>query len=105
MNKLYWFPERFIEHTKEVARGKLEQAGEIIGNEAYRICPVDTGDLADSIDYNLIDEDTVRIGASGSSKRNYAIYVELGTYKTRQQSFLRKGLDNCRRELKRLFTK
>jgi HK97 gp10 family phage protein len=101
--KFNWHPEKFIEHTKRVCGDKLETVGEVVADEARRICPKDTGALAESIDTVRINETTIRIGASGSDKRNYAWYVEMGTSHNPSQSFLRVGLHNSKQEIDRIF--
>jgi hypothetical protein len=42
-----------------------------------RMCPKDTGDLADSCGY-VVEDGRLIVFASGSDKRAYAAYVEMG---------------------------
>lgn len=71
------------DHTYEVIKAKneavkraLEMIGIKVSNYAKELCPVDTGNLRNSISHQ-VDENTVAIGAGA----DYAPYVELGTGK------------------------
>ena len=97
--KLFWYPERFITETKKTYSDKLDKVGKIVAEEAHRIAPVDTGDLSNSIDYTRMSEEVVRVGGA----TEYAIFVELGTSKMPAQSYLRRGLDNSRKVIQRIF--
>ncbi len=57
-----------------VARA-LEMIGGRAETHAKELCPVDTGNLRNSITHQVASEDTVAIG----SNVHYAPYVELGT--------------------------
>ena len=57
-----------------IARG-LEIIGGRAETHAKELCPVDTGNLRNSITHQVVSEDTVQIG----SNVVYAPYVELGT--------------------------
>lgn len=65
----------------------LHQVGKEVAADARRLCPVDTGRLRDSIDYDVTG-DTVRISASAP----YARFVEEGTSTQKAQPFLRPAL-------------
>ena len=58
-------------------------------NEARMDCPVKTGRLAGSVRVEHIADGHDRVSAN----TEYAIFVELGTYKMAAQPFLRPGLD------------
>lgn len=82
---------KFDKATKE----QLAKAAEIIGGmaESYakELCPVDTGNLRNSITHATEDEGrTVVIGTSVE----YAPYVELGTYKMKARPYLRPAIEN-----------
>lgn len=73
----------FDDHSDEVlsaldaalARG-LETCGLVAEGYAKKLCPVDTGDLRDSITHTVSDEEkTAYIGTNSE----YAVYVECGT--------------------------
>lgn len=51
--------------------------GPLIAADAYRFCPKDTEQLADSVEHHLDDHNLI-VSATGSSERDYAAYVELG---------------------------
>lgn len=61
----------------------VRKAAEAVAEEARRMCPVDTGALRNSI--------TVSSDGSGAeviAGKDYAVFVEFGTYKTAAQPFL-----------------
>jgi HK97 gp10 family phage protein len=55
---------------------------------ATDLCPVDTGRLQASIDYVIVRDAKGLVGYVGSNVE-YAIYVELGTWRTSAQPYLR----------------
>lgn len=74
---------RIIDNSKEIKkefeaaflRG-LEKCGLVAEGYAKRLCPVDTGNLRNSITHEVVeDENAVYIGTNNE----YAAYVELGT--------------------------
>ena len=52
--------------------------GPAIVADAKRYCPVDTGDLKDSITHDVATDHTLLVSAYGSDERWYAAWVELG---------------------------
>lgn len=54
-----------------------EKLGPEIRDRAKRYCPVDTGSLRASIEDHM-DDTTLVVSATGSDKRTYAAYIELG---------------------------
>lgn len=75
----------FISHIREASddlKSKKAKALEIIGGKAEsyakKLCPVDTGNLRNSITHQQMDENTEVIGTNVE----YAPYVELGHHKT-----------------------
>lgn len=55
-----------------------ERLGPDIANDAKRYCPKRTGDLADSIEHH-VEDDNLIVSATGSDEESYAYYVEMGT--------------------------
>ena len=80
-----------------------ERALEIIGGKAEtyakQLCPVDTGNLRNSITHKQADENTEVIGTSVE----YAPYVELGTRKSKAQPYLRPAAENHSAEYKSIM--
>lgn len=62
---------------------------------------VDTGNLKNSIDGQVVDNNTVVVGTNV----NYAIYVHQGTQKMAANRFLRNGLSNNREEYAEIWEK
>lgn len=67
----------------------------VVHNAAKRLCPVDTGRLRASINWQL-NSDVRGLVAIVGTDVNYAPYVELGTYRTAEQPFLRPALAAAR---------
>jgi len=88
----------FHSHIDDIEKATAEQlarAAEIIGmiaeSYAKQSCPVDTGNLRNSITHATEDEGrTVVIG----SAVEYAPYVELGTSRQKPQPYLRPAIEN-----------
>ena len=79
------------DNTEEVSQGiaraidrALEEMGLVAEGYAKRACPVDTGNLRDSITH-AVESDAAYVGTNVE----YAPYVEMGTRRTAAQPFLR----------------
>lgn len=71
----------------------LRQCALLVEAEAKRICPVDTGRLRASITYEIDENGLIaRVGTNVE----YAIYVEMGTWKMVAQPYLRPALEKLR---------
>jgi len=82
----------FESHVPEALRGSEKakaMALEIIGGKAEsyakQLCPVDTGNLRNSITHQRYDENTEVIGTNVE----YGPYVELGTHRQAAKPYLR----------------
>lgn len=89
-----------ISELETKAARALEAIGMQGENYAKRLCPVDTGNLRNSITHTT-DEDTAYIGTNVE----YAAYVELGTLKTKAQPYLRPAAENHAAEYKEIIEK
>jgi HK97 gp10 family phage protein len=74
---------------------ELDVVGANIVDVAKELVPVDTGFLQSSIYHQMIDQGTVEVGAEAE----YASYVEMGTYKSSPQPYLRPAIDSQLPEL------
>lgn len=72
-----------IDKIKSNSQQSAVEIGEMMKDEVSRRAPVDTGELRDSVGYN-IDGGRVDIGAGA----DYAAAVEFGTSRARAQPFL-----------------
>lgn len=81
----------------------IRRALEICGGTAERyakeLCPVDTGNLRNSITHQPVDAETMAVGTNV----HYAPYVELGTVKMKAQPYLRPAIENHRDEYERII--
>ena len=84
------------------AHSQVQKALKTVGmkaeKNAKKICPVDTGNLRNSITHQN-DKDTVYIGTNVE----YAPYVELGTSKMRARPFLKPAVENYGEQYKDLL--
>lgn len=79
------------DHTEEVLDGieqakarALEKIGLVAEGYAKRLCPVNTGNLRNSITHTT-DDEAAYIGTNVE----YAVYVEMGTVNTPAQPYLK----------------
>jgi hypothetical protein len=70
-------PDAYAHIAEAVDAFFLDVLGPAIRDDARRFCPKRSGDLADSLERHL-EEHTLIVSATGSEKREYAAYVELG---------------------------
>ena len=98
----------FISHVHDVLDGMTvakSKALEIIGGKAEsyakRLCPVDTGNLRNSITHQQYDENTEVIGTNVE----YAPYVELGTHKMAPRPYLRPAAEGHSAEYANIIKK
>lgn len=81
--------KQFVDAMKYSAMRALETCGLTAEGYAARLCPVDTGNLRNSITHLVqSDEPAAYIG----SNVEYAAYVELGTYKMKAQPYLKPAI-------------
>lgn len=81
----------FKQATAEAIERALEAIGLQAEGYAKMLCPVDTGNLRNSITHQVVPEDgAVHIGTNVE----YAAYVEYGTSKTKAQPYLEPAITN-----------
>ncbi len=84
-----WNGDKIINSIRQRILDKLELVGAHVEGEAKTRCPVDTGNLRQSITHKVNDaEASVRIGTNVE----YAAHVEFGTIKMNTQPYLRPAL-------------
>ena len=81
-------------------RRALEICGGKAEGYAKMLCPVDTGNLRNSITHQQTDETTELIG----TPVEYAPYVELGTYKMSARPYLVPAVENHVDEYRAIIT-
>ena len=90
-------------NTKKIEKSlinKLILIGEFVEGEAKLRCPVDTGNLRDSIKYSIDEnEPAVLIGTNVE----YAPYVEFGTVKMQAQPYLRPAVIENREQIMKIL--
>lgn len=83
------------------ALDKLWISGNKIADDARLIVPVDTGRLRDSIvaETPIMSGDEIRCVISANTE--YAIYVEMGTYKMKSKPYLKPALYKNKEDFER----
>lgn len=77
----------------------LEMIGGLAESYAKKLCPVDTGNLRNSITHQRYDESTEVVG----SNVEYAPYVELGTVRMKARPYLRPAAEGHGEEYKAII--
>lgn len=77
---------KVIDALKKTEKDILDDIGKFVKAEAQMRAPILTGNLRRSIDYQVVSENEVDIGATAEA--DYAVYVEKGTSKMAAQPFL-----------------
>ena len=89
--RLEWYGDKVLSSTKAAKKAALTLGCQVVNMDAVYRAPVLTGNLRDSITYNVSEEEG-RIGTNVE----YAEFVEMGTKKMSAQPYLRPALDNNR---------
>ena len=89
----------FIRATKEQRARALEAVGMQAENYAKLLCPVDTGNLRNSITHERGGEDFEIVGTNVE----YAAYVEMGTSRSKAQPYIRPAVEDHAQEYKDIF--
>ena len=90
--RIKWHETRFLVELNSHLLRNLRDASDFILEEAKNRCPVDTGELKNSLGIKVLDEEELKVELG--SEKDYAAYVELGTYKTSAQPYLRPALEH-----------
>jgi HK97 gp10 family phage protein len=77
----------FTERLKQAEHKLLHAIGQAVAGQAVLLAPVDTGNLANSIDYRTEETPQQAVVTIGTPVE-YGIYQELGTYKMAAQPYL-----------------
>ena len=92
--------EKVIRMSEEAVQKALEENGLIAEGHAKVYCPVDTGNLRNSITHTR-DEKSAYIGTNVE----YAPYVELGTSRMKAQPYLKPSVQNHQDEYRSIIKK
>ena len=92
-----------VKQAQDAVTAAMARALEICGGKAEtyakQLCPVDTGNLRNSITHAQEDEKTEVIGTNVE----YASYVEFGTVKMKARPYLRPAAENHSAEYKAII--
>ena len=89
-----------IKAVKTATKNALVESAKLVQKDAKKNCTKDSGELADSIDREVNDDNAIVY-----SDKDYAKFVEFGTWKMNQQPFLRPALDHNITNIKNIFKK
>ena len=84
-------------NVREAAAVALEEIGLLAERYAKELCPVDTGNLRNSITHTVDEENLV---AYLGTPVEYATYVEMGTSRMKAQPYIRPAFENHMGEYK-----
>lgn len=91
--------QQVLDATQQAIDRALEICGGKAESYAKRRCPVDTGNLRNSITHQQLSDKEEVIGTNVE----YAPYVELGTVKMKARPFLRPAAENHKAEYKAII--
>lgn len=91
--RLDWRGDSVLADIRAAAREEIKAAQAYAVQMAKLFVPVDTGRLRDSIKAEKLVGNQYGTKGEISANTDYALYVEMGTYKMRSQPFLRPAAD------------
>lgn len=83
-----WFIDECLSAVRDNLVNKLEVVGELVERDAKLLCPVDLGNLRNSITHEV---DELDLSVSIGTNVKYAPYVEFGTGEKAENGQGRKG--------------
>ena len=107
-NKSEWFGDKLMEGIEKKLFTRVKLASNFVKDEAKRRCPVDTGNLKDTIDIEMKIENGEIVGSIGTNVE-YAAHVEYGDEKGKeprkvgQMPFLRPALLENKENIKKII--
>ena len=109
MAMVQWFGDKVFKDVEKDMKGRVKKSLGIVAKEARRLCPVDKGDLKNSIEEIYFSRARTPMGivkATGNEKDGYAAHVDLGYQKpdgsrVAPQPFMRNSIKRTKRKLKR----
>jgi len=96
MARLLWFGKSRKKEITDKVMGKLETYAQAVTAEAKRLCPVDTGQLRNSIGYTIRRGEMI---VSIHADQSYARFVEFGTRRMRARPFIRPAIAYGRKSI------
>ena len=98
MAEMKWYGDKAIKSVEDAISKALTASALLVEGQAKALCPVDTGNLRNSITHE-VEGNEARVGTNIS----YAIYQELGTSKMAAQPFLNPALEQNKGNIKKIF--
>lgn len=100
-----------INATENSVKRALKKSIKVVADESRRLCPIDKGNLVKAIKEEVDEKagkayvyvDQEQLVADSDANEPYDEFVEFGTYKMYQQSFMRAGLDNKTPDVLKIF--
>ena len=106
--KIEWFDKDIIHNVAVIADGVTKQGAEMVLSDAKRLVKKKSGALSNQIKvYKNTYKDKEKVGyrvqaqAPGDYDKFYAIFLELGTYKTKAQPYMRPALKRNKSKIKK----
>ena len=93
-----WYGDKVIQNVEQAIDLALTASALLVEGQAKALCPVDTGNLRNSITHE-VEKKEARVGTNVS----YGIYQELGTSKMAAQPFLNPALEQNKGNIRKIF--
>jgi len=107
--RIEWNDKDLIKKSKKAAEVAARKGAALVVADANRMCPVDTGNLRNSISpkKSKFKDGGFIVEAYGDmgKKRYYATQVEFGAQQTESQPFLRPALNKNRVKINEIYQK
>lgn len=98
MAEMKWYGDKAIQNMEDAINKALTASALVVEGQAKALCPVDTGNLRNSITHDVEGKEA-RVGTNVE----YAPFVELGTVKMAAQPYLNPALEQNKGNIKKIF--
>ncbi len=98
MAEMKWYGDKAIQNMEDAINKALTASALVVEGQAKALCPVDTGNLRNSITHEVEGKEA-RVGTNVE----YAPFVELGTSKMAAQPFLNPALEQNKGNIQKIF--
>jgi len=106
--KLEWFDKDIVDKVAKISGEVAKQGADMVLSDAKRLVKKKSGALSNQIKvYKNTYKDKEKVGyrvqaqAPGDYDKFYAIFLELGTYKTKAQPYMRPALKRNKSKIKK----
>lgn len=101
--KSEWYGDKRLKEINDLLKSKMILVTDFVQGEAKRRCPVDTGNLWNSITKEIKEESGEVVGRIGTNVE-YAEFQEFGTSKMSATPFLRPSIVENKNQITKFLT-